>query len=101
MKLVCNNCGLLFDEDELVRYRDPDTLETYSLCPSCGDYDSDAAKRCPVCDEYVSENELDDNFGLCESCRNKTQKTFESLMDLTFTAAQRECLNCIYDCEEI
>ena len=99
--IICNNCGRLLDESELVRYQDSDTLETFSCCPQCGDYDSDIAEKCPVCGDYTSVNELDDNFGLCKECRDKTQKTFELLMDLTFTVAQRECLNCIYDGEEI
>ena len=99
--LICNNCGRLLDESELVRYRDRDTLETFSCCPQCGDYDSDIAERCPVCGEYVSENELDDNFGLCKECRDSTEKLFKNMMDSTFTAEQRECLNCIYEGEEI
>ena len=94
--LICNNCGRLFDESEAVRYRDSDTLETYSLCPSCGDYDSDIAVKCPVCGEYASENELDDNFGLCKECRNNTEKLFKNMMDSIFNAAQLECLNCIF-----
>lgn len=101
MMLICNNCGRLFDESEAVRYRDSDTLETFSCCPQCGDYDSDIAEKCPVCGDYTSVNELDDNFGLCEICRNNTESIFKHLMDSTFTAAQRECLNCIYDGEEI
>lgn len=98
---ICNNCRRLFDESEAVRYSDSDTLETFSLCPECGDCDSDIAERCPVCGEYASENELDDNFGLCKECRNNTEKLFKNMMDSTFTVAQRECLNCIYDGEEI
>ena len=39
------------------------------------------------------------NAQIC--CRNNTESIFKRLMDSTFTAAQRECLNCIYEGEEI
>jgi predicted nucleic acid-binding Zn-ribbon protein len=43
MKLICNDCGHVFDESE---------WGDYGECPSCNSADTEEARECPICGEY-------------------------------------------------
>lgn len=68
--VICEDCGAVVDESELVTTRSyvsdymGGCYETYTEC-SCGGSVVDA-KQCEMCGEYFREDELHD--GICDEC---------------------------------
>jgi hypothetical protein len=72
MKYICENCGEVFDEDDLVTISEHTEHfgcpccyeETDMSCCYCGGNLVEATK-CPVCDEYMSDDKQ-----ICDDCYN-------------------------------
>ena len=73
---ICNRCGDGFSlEESDHRYNDGEPI---TVCPSCGSYDIEEAKRCKACREIVPEYELTAN--VCKSCFNDAVSAWKSLI---------------------
>jgi DNA-directed RNA polymerase subunit RPC12/RpoP len=68
----CCNCGNLFEEPKHVRedrgeFWGAPCSEDVTYSPCCGD-DYEEVYRCNGCDEYFTEDQLNDE-GLCKACK--------------------------------
>lgn len=69
-KMVCKDCGRVFDDDELraEKYWNYDLCcynPTEYFCPYCGSDDFDEATECPLCGDYYDAS---DDVHVCEGC---------------------------------
>ena len=46
------------------------------ICPSCGDEDIEELRKCDICDEWFSEDELEDLV----KCFNKSHKAYAAFV---------------------
>lgn len=70
-KMICRQCGHVFDPNEVVyKYYDTDT-GTYDReeCPDCGSEDIEETERCVVCGNEHSPDSLE--YGVCDDCIKK------------------------------
>lgn len=78
MKYYCEDCGEVFDEDEIELRVNGEWLEYWgsrvyrevntSLCPHCGSESIQEASYCDKCGEAYPPENLDEN-NLCEDCK--------------------------------
>lgn len=80
----CNECGKVFDRDEVVEIHDdpspagvslPSGHYTFYECPYCGSGDFDDAVECEVCGDYI----VDDGETICEDCISKIRNDIVDL----------------------
>lgn len=83
----CCKCYEMFEEPETkniiseeylgINHLFPNqTRMNVDICPSCGDEDIEELRKCDICDEWFSEDELEDTEGMingsvgwcCEQC---------------------------------
>ena len=70
MKLVCLDCGELFDSGELVSSGEwhGEFFEPGSYCPACNSSSIEEAHQCPVCTTFTTEDNLVPGSSVCQSC---------------------------------
>ena len=75
-KYICENCGEVFDEDEIkaVYYDEGEgvmrgPLYDHDECPHCGSEDISEARECIACCGYFSGYDPS-SLDYCESCQN-------------------------------
>ena len=75
-KYICENCGEVFDEDEVkaVYYDEGEgvmrgPLYDHDECPHCGSEDISEARECIACCGYFSGYDPS-SLDYCESCQN-------------------------------
>lgn len=73
---ICNRCGDGFSLEEADRRYNDDQPET--VCPSCGSYDLEEAKRCKVCRNIVPTYEL--RAGCCKGCFNDAVSAWKDMI---------------------
>lgn len=83
MMYYCEDCGEIFDEDD-IKYEDESFQVEYwgsmvtcpassAHCPYCNSEDIDEASKCDECGEYFNPDDLDED-GLCEDCREENKE---------------------------
>ena len=84
---ICNRCGKVFEDDEVVVVHDDPSpagvglssgAYEYYHCPHCGSDDIDEAVECAVCGDYF----IDDGEEICEECFNKIEEGLDSFRAL-------------------
>lgn len=98
-KLICKDCGYVFDESEADIIRDdpspagislPPGWYEYPSCPECGsDYLADA-NECMFCGADVDEEDLED--GACPDCASFLRDRLSTLINETFTIEEAQWL---------
>ena len=74
-KMICLDCGTVFNADEVERVQDyrgecwgQPAYEEELICPHCKSSDIEDAEECEICDSWCSAEELYDNGGICTAC---------------------------------
>jgi hypothetical protein len=78
--LYCLACHNSFHESERETYKEP-YGERKSCCPHCGADNFTNAKLCAECLEWLSEEEIDDNYGLCFECAQRVKTKFKLFLN--------------------
>lgn len=97
----CKSCGLVFADDEIATYEEKHGLdnppyERWGACPNCGG-DFQELHDCEICGETCDEP----NERFCNDCKSKVKERFSDFVNNNFTKEERECLNILYEGEEI
>lgn len=97
----CNSCGLIFSDEEIYTYEekhgfDYPPYEQLEVCPRCGD-GFEELNDCKICGAYCDD--VDERY--CDSCKAKIKQRFSDFVNKNFTEEERECLNEMYEGEEI
>lgn len=77
MKLKCNNCGHVFDEDSLVKCYDENGC-LYKGCPHCKDYEVEEVQYCEICGKYKVY--YDEENEMCEECVERILNKFKNII---------------------
>ena len=73
MVYICNKCGAVFDDEEIIRTEmEADTGYFECYCPKCGCEHYEDAKQCVVCGEWQGKN-------LCDDCREELEANLEAV----------------------
>ena len=74
-KMICLDCGTVFDADEVERVQDyrgecwgSPAYEEELICPHCKSSVIEDAEECEICGSWCSAEELYDNGGICTAC---------------------------------
>lgn len=63
---ICEECGQTFEEPKIIEEHHPYgmgyAVETFAVCPNCGEAGIEKMKQCSRCGEYVAELKN----GLCD-----------------------------------
>lgn len=60
---ICNNCGAVFDEFAVTTERMGEGVESWAVCPYCGEPGFTSADLCPVCHGWKKKKDR-----ICETC---------------------------------
>lgn len=77
MKYICNHCGRVFDDHEMMRDYDKGTGHYDESCPTCGNEDFEEAVECAICGEIVRETGTSN--GVCFSCIRENAVNIETV----------------------
>ena len=88
--LICECCGSVFDETEMVIRHSFEYGQTQH-CPICDSEEIESAIQCNYCGEWIVERES--NEGFCEECASKTLKLFREVLINTFSEEQIDFLS--------
>lgn len=71
--LICVECGALFEQAKTVVERhglDTPPYEEYLACPHCSGTNIHQARRCDVCDEWITDGYIKTLGGerICDEC---------------------------------
>ena len=84
---ICKECGEVFSEpstyEESYPYGESYATQTFGCCPCCGEGNYEEAKRCPECDEWVTEDEAYN--GMCDNCKEMYRKDIVNAIANLFT----------------
>ena len=92
----CEECGAIFREDEMGRWREgrgefwgSPCNEEMAGCPNCGSMYYHEAKPCKICGSYGVGS-----FGeYCEDCKSDVLKRLHQIVYQEFDEDERACLN--------
>ena len=88
MMYICEDCGKIFDEEEVVVIHDdpspagvslPSGYYTYRCCPYCDSEDISEATECEVCGKMMSVNSGEEN--ICDECIDDISKELEEIRE--------------------
>jgi len=95
-KFMCEDCGTLFDEWELVRVPEECHMDGYVLgCPNCK---SDAYRKvytCKRCVEYYFNEDL--TQGYCKNCGDVIAMKLRIFLNTEFDSSEMEYIDSILD----
>lgn len=94
---ICNRCGHTFQEPKYIKNGGGDIGEDWPVCPECYDDNTEAARRCELCERIKSDEDMCVHVDVCISCMAEVSKRAKEVLQSSFPAAEFKAISEYYD----